>query len=493
MRKNRHLILIFLFLAIFCSVSTAQWTEPVLISGDRSLLSPRSVIVGDTIHVVGSGGVDFYYLRSNDNGGTWTEPEVPVPDTFVVTEMPDLAFSSNLLHLICVVQYMYQRPQVLHFSSQNGGRSWSNPHQLFANTSAFLKYSRITCSGDTIFATCTTSDGILVIISYNNGENWGNPLHADYSYSVSNPPNIMYSGGRINLVYQFGNLEDTTGIEIYNRYSDDLGLTWSDRYGLSTLEHWHERKDSQAPSAYADSSGHIITLWFDYKYGSACGVSGDILGRISLDNGSTWLPETRLTCTQTGGYSSCLILNNKLYAAWADYYYFYCSKTKIMYSESSDWGTTWNDAGIISGFAERDERKPYIISGYSSEDTILHCIMSGQLPDEPSYLYYFYNDNITEIESELFENIPVDYSLSAYPNPFNNATIISYSNLEGGEIEIYDICGRLLRTLNMGGGKEGEVTWEATDTSGEKVSSGIYFARAVTSQGIAAIKLIFLK
>jgi len=474
-----------------CTPAHAQWTEPVLIPSDLGLMTPRSVTVGDTIHVVAFGSVHFYYLRSNDNGTTWTEPVRP-PNDFYRSYMPDISFSNNLIHIVFVGRFQTQQPlHVYHMSSSDGGRTWSEP-QLIHDEG--YRHPRFACKGDTLFVSSYARLELYVLSSFDNGETWNESVPAEYMLGTIPPANIMYSNGRIHLVYQHGVQEDTTGWEIYHRYSDDLGLTWSDRYGLSTLEHWQEGKHSQSPSAYADSNGNIIALWMDYKYGGACGIpTGDILGRVSRDNGETWLPETRLTYTQTGRNSSCLILNDRLYAVWADYYYFYCTKGKIMYSESSDWGGTWNDAEIISGLIERDEILPIILSNRSGGNTILHCIMCGQLPNEPSYLYYFYNDDLTEIGSELIDNIPQYYLLSAYPNPFNSSTVISYSNLEGDDIKIFDITGKLVKSINIKESKEGKTVWDGTDAMGNKVSSGIFFVRVSAPKCTKTIKLVYLK
>jgi len=83
--------------------------------------------------------------------------------------------------------------------------------------------------------------------------------------------------------------------------------------------------------------------------------------------------------------------------------------------------------------------------------------------------------------------------LESYPNPFNSTTLLSYSNLEGGDIEIYDITGRLVRILHSGGIKEGSITWDATDNSGKDISSGVYFAKTMTPQGLRTLKIVYLK
>jgi flagellar hook assembly protein FlgD len=91
--------------------------------------------------------------------------------------------------------------------------------------------------------------------------------------------------------------------------------------------------------------------------------------------------------------------------------------------------------------------------------------------------------------------------LTAYPNPFNSSILFCYSlqNAEGGDLGIYTIQGQLLKTYDIKG-KEGKIEWDARDAEGNKVSSGIYFAKArfgskatSASQESQAIKLIYLK
>jgi flagellar hook assembly protein FlgD len=72
-------------------------------------------------------------------------------------------------------------------------------------------------------------------------------------------------------------------------------------------------------------------------------------------------------------------------------------------------------------------------------------------------------------------------------------TLLTYSNLEGGEIEIFNISGQLVRTFHIDTRKEGKIIWDATDAMGNKVSSGIYFARAKAINNAETIKLLYLK
>jgi len=479
-----------LLLLTLCMPARAQWTEPVRLS-DFGLLNPRAIGVGDTLHVVAASGTDIYYLRSNDNGLIWTEPTIPLPDTFYGSKMPDISFSNNLVHIVFIGRFQSQQPlHTYHMSSSNGGRTWITP-QLILDEGT--RNPRLASHGDTLFVSSNAEVELFILSSFDNGETWNEPVQAEYTWGTIPPPYIMYSNGRIHLVYQLSVQDDTTSWEIYYRYSNDLGVNWSDRYGLSTLEHWQEGKDSQAPSAYSDSDGNIIALWFDYKYGSACGVSGDILGRVSRDNGETWLPETRLTYTQTGFGSNCLILGDKLYGVWDDYFTFYCEKTKITYSESIDWGATWSVPEVISGPAERSEHAPVLIYNISGNDTVFHCVMAVYDPPDGSGLHYFRSQEFTDIDELDNLLLPQDILLSVYPNPFNSSTVISYSNLKGGEIEIFNLRGQKVKSLDLANRKEGKVIWDATDAMGNKVTSGIFFARAWTPQISNTLKIIYIK
>jgi hypothetical protein len=61
-------------------------------------------------------------------------------------------------------------------------------------------------------------------------------------------------------------------------------------------------------------------------------------------------------------------------------------------------------------------------------------------------------------------------------------------------ITIFDVQGNLIRKLNAEGvTDEKKIVWDATDNTGRKVSSGIYFARVGTPQVQKALKLLLLR
>ncbi len=86
----------------------------------------------------------------------------------------------------------------------------------------------------------------------------------------------------------------------------------------------------------------------------------------------------------------------------------------------------------------------------------------------------------------------------ASPNPFRGSTSIAYTVPTGGgqvDITIYDVAGREVRTLvgeALPAG-DGAAVWDGLDTRGEKVASGVYFARLDIDGLTASGKLMYLK
>jgi len=83
------------------------------------------------------------------------------------------------------------------------------------------------------------------------------------------------------------------------------------------------------------------------------------------------------------------------------------------------------------------------------------------------------------------------------PNPFLGATAIQYTMAtEGGvEIAVYDVAGRLVRTLvsrNMPLGSH-EAVWNGRDDSGNAVSPGVYLYQFRAGSAVETGRIVLLK
>ena len=105
------------------------------------------------------------------------------------------------------------------------------------------------------------------------------------------------------------------------------------------------------------------------------------------------------------------------------------------------------------------------------------------------------NDNITDFPSETL-------LLSNYPNPFNPETWIPYQLAKPADVTltIYDIRGRVVRTLRLGHQPAGfyqnrskAAHWDGRNYLGEKVATGVYFYTLKAGDYIATRKLLIRK
>ena len=114
-----------------------------------------------------------------------------------------------------------------------------------------------------------------------------------------------------------------------------------------------------------------------------------------------------------------------------------------------------------------------------------------------------------EYEETCYDRIPTrvdrhdDTELSSafflfqnYPNPFSSLTVIRYScqRLSKGSLKIYDISGRLVKTLIDGEIEGGchRARWNGKDNKGNEVASGVYFVRLVAGDNSTSRKLVRL-
>jgi hypothetical protein len=96
----------------------------------------------------------------------------------------------------------------------------------------------------------------------------------------------------------------------------------------------------------------------------------------------------------------------------------------------------------------------------------------------------------------LVRNLPQQFSVTNYPNPFNPSTTIKIElpNASDWTVKIYNVAGQVV-TDYSGFADAGihNVVWNGTDKAGNKVASGIYFYKAQVGQYTATRKMVLMK
>ena len=81
------------------------------------------------------------------------------------------------------------------------------------------------------------------------------------------------------------------------------------------------------------------------------------------------------------------------------------------------------------------------------------------------------------------------------PNPFVDGTSVKFSMAKSATVtlSIYNVNGQLVKTLvdgEMPAGQQ-QVTWDGSDTAGNKTARGVYFCRMAT-EGFAATEKVLM-
>lgn len=100
--------------------------------------------------------------------------------------------------------------------------------------------------------------------------------------------------------------------------------------------------------------------------------------------------------------------------------------------------------------------------------------------------------NVDLFNSSLELEVPADYSISNYPNPFNPTTTINYQLPKDGmvTIRVYDIIGKEVATLIN---EQKSAGYYKVDFDASKLTSGVYIATIQTSGFNKSIKLLLTK
>lgn len=101
--------------------------------------------------------------------------------------------------------------------------------------------------------------------------------------------------------------------------------------------------------------------------------------------------------------------------------------------------------------------------------------------------------NVSE-RNELPQELQVDHN---FPNPFNSETIIRYRvpAVQKMRVQVYDIFGKEVKQLYNAVVSPGEhvIRWDGTNEGLNRVASGVYFIRFLSSNSTKILKVLLLK
>jgi hypothetical protein len=481
------------FLSILFTNVFAGWSDPIRISNPGGCSYPFQIMVGDTLsvsYVAYNNGTKIIYQRSTDGGLTWISRRV-LSDDSCETLFPRMIASGQRLMVLWKNHFYQSSSNNIGYSiSSNGGRNWAVPRYVLNPNWPENNYFAVSNGpGLNINITAfTTVDDSLVFYSIRTtdfGQSWSQPT-AMFRTLESAQINQISIGDTVHVVWD-GRFDINRAWEIRYLRSTDNGLTWSNNQLLSSND-WVR---SVLPAICLNQYGAIHVVWMDGKYSSHIDT-GDILDRYTTDGGMTWSPENQATFTNFAWDAEVASSGDTIHIAWNDEGTGLAHRS-IYYTKSTDNGLNWSEPYWLDGTLD-DSAEPNLIT----VDGIVFCVWTdGRANPDTNInggLYLSeWNPEPDRIDEREISK-PAKLALAAYPNPFNSSIRIDFSNFRGeGKIKLFDVQGRLITTFEIKGGEYGKIIWDATDAMGNKVSSGIYFAKASAGNNSTTMKMILLK
>ena len=182
----------------------------------------------------------------------------------------------------------------------------------------------------------------------------------------------------------------------------------------------------------------------------------------------------------------------------------------LTYDLEAHYGKTYDmdHAPVVADFDNDGRLDVFVVGGYgiSDPDTSNHgrayALRAGEgaLPEWPMSRYDLAHSACVDEAwsgARRADGVRETGLLSGRPNPFSTSTSIRYDVGAGGhvDLEIYDVTGRLVKSLVSGRKTPGtySVSWDGTDDASRKLPSGIYFVSFKSAAFSSTSKMLLIR
>jgi hypothetical protein len=262
----------------------------------------------------------------------------------------------------------------------------------------------------------------------------------------------------------------------------------------------HSSLGAFSPAIASDNFGNIHVVWEDWSLNSSkiCYRKYSLLSR-------NWGPETVLSATASRTEGPVIVCRDSLVDIfWADdrsgYY-------EIYHRQSAN--DSWGQEGPVT-----DQRASAVLPSVAADPRgNMHLVWTGDQPavnkSPDIFIKSLFIDPWPPKDEVLSDSDAKSWcSITTFPNPTSDRSVLKYiiASPAGslsrqlpisyhGRMDVYNIAGQLVTTLFSGNLAEGEhsLEWNGRDRAGQKVPSGIYFAKLTAGTATSVAKIMVVR
>jgi hypothetical protein len=145
------------------------------------------------------------------------------------------------------------------------------------------------------------------------------------AWDVSGGPH----NGRLYLVYTDRSSTASADTDIFVRFSDNNGTTWSSPVRVNDDTVGNGKSQFLPAIAVDQSTGNVAVTWYDTRNSSASNNTTQVFGAVSIDGGATFSPNVQISAGTSnasavdspfdyGDYDKMTFANGMFWRTWAD-------------------------------------------------------------------------------------------------------------------------------------------------------------------------------
>jgi hypothetical protein len=364
---EQKILFTLLICILFTTIGWGQWESDVRLTyDDGSSVTGSSntwsiAASHDSVYIVWTdtrdGNSEIYFKRSLDAGVNW-DADMRLTDDPAISGLPSILLHDTIIHVCWYdTRAGMNNFEIYYKRSTDAGVTWSADTRLTYDP-AISWYQSIAFTNQNLHVVWReTRDGNYDIFykrSSDQGMTWGPDTNLTQASGSSETPCITVIGSILHVLW-FDN-RDGGAYEIYYKRSSDQGVTWEPDVRIT-----NDPGVSFGPCAVTkDSIIHVI--WQDSRDGN-----WELYYKRSVDYGSTWGPDTRLTyASETSESPSVVASASNIHVVWWDNR---DGNYEIYYKVTTDQGLIWSSDTRLTNDGSWSQF-PHI----AAADSMLHVI-----------------------------------------------------------------------------------------------------------------------